>query len=353
MDLALLKSWDFGAWQASEGHGWQLPYRLDHLESHGLRLRWTDALYRPRWRASAAARTVQRVEGMSAPFAQAAVMARIIAAAPITLAMFESEANMVAMARSTWPGSRKSVLAVVACWLAEILPGCSPARQAAYRWAYRSVDRLFYFSENQRAVLAEHLDIDDGRLRYVPFGIDEEAFQPLAEGDGDYLLVVGRDRGRDWPTLFAALDGLDMPVKLCCRPRDLEGCDVPAGVEVLGYVSRSAYRDLLGRARVVAVATRPLAYPSGQSVLLEAMAMGRAVVVTATPALQDYIDDEVTALAVPPGDPVSLRERLVEAAGDDGLRRRLGAGGRAAVEARFNARAMWRAVADDLLKLCG
>jgi glycosyltransferase involved in cell wall biosynthesis len=94
-------------------------------------------------------------------------------------------------------------------------------------------------------------------------------------------------------------------------------------------------------------------YPSGQSVLLEAMAMGRAVVVTATPALEGYIDDGRSALTVPPGDAGALRRRIEEAAGDDALRRRLATGGRAAVEDRFNARAMWAAVANDLLELRG
>lgn len=352
VDVAVLKSWDFAAWQACEGHGCQLPYRMEHLEAHGLRLRWTDALFRPRWQASAAARAVNRVEGLAAPFAQAALMARTIARAPITLAMFESEANTLALARSTWPGRRASVLAVVACWLAEILPRCSPARRAAYRWAYRCVDRVFYFSENQRATLAEHLAVDEDRLRYVPFGIDDETFRPSGGGDGGYVLVVGRDRGRDWPTLLGALGGLGLAVKVCCRPGDLAGLRIPEGVEVLGYVERSVYRRLLGGARVVAIATRPLAYPSGQSVLLEAMAMARAVVVTVTPALQDYVTDGITALAVPPGDAGALRGRVLEAAGDDVLRHRLGSGGRAAVEERFNARAMWGAVAGDLLDLC-
>jgi glycosyltransferase involved in cell wall biosynthesis len=353
LDVAVLKSWDFAAWQASEGHGWQLPYRLEHLEAYGLRLHWTDALFQPRWQASATAHAVRRAEAIAAPFAQAVVMARTIARAPITLAMFESEANMVALARSTWPGRRSSLLAVVACWLAEILPRCSPARRAAYRLAYRSVNRVFYFSENQRAVLAECLAIDESRLRYVPFGVDHETFEPTGGGDGDYVLVVGRDRGRDWPTLLGALEDLGLPVKLCCRPGDLDGHSVPAGVEVLGYVNRRVYRQLLGQARVVAIATLPLAYPSGQSVLLEAMAMARTVVVTATPALQSYMIDGITALAVPPGDSGALRERILEAASDDALRRRLGASGRAAVEEQFNARAMWGAVARDLLDLCG
>ena len=351
-DVAVLKSPDFADWQLQYGDGWQLPYRMDHLERFGLRLRWTDTLYRPGWPDSRTAAAIRRAEGLTAPFAQTALMARTIAAAPITLAMFESEANALAAARRAWSGRRSSILAVVTCWLAQILDGCGPARRGAYRWAYQSVDRLYYFSQNQGPVLGEHLGLGADRLRYIPFGVDDETFIPTGEDDGDYILVVGRDSGRDWPTLFAALEGIDLPVKLCCRPRDIAGMRVPAGVDVLGYVDRTVYRHLLGRARVVVIATKPLLYPSGQSVLLEAMAMARAVVVTATPALADYIDDGVTALVVPPGDAASLRQTVVEAAGDDGLRAHVGHNAREAVERSFSARAMWATVAHDLLALC-
>src|ERR1700722_2315831 len=110
---------------------------MDHLEQHGLRLHWTDPLYRPGWPESRAAATVRRAETLTAPFAQTALMARTIAAAPIPLAMFEGEANTLAAARRAWPGRSSSVLAVVTCWLAQILDGCGLARRAAYRWAYQ------------------------------------------------------------------------------------------------------------------------------------------------------------------------------------------------------------------------
>ena len=319
--------------------------------STGCACDWTDTLYRPGWPESRAAAAIRRAEGLTAPFAQTALMARSIAAAPITLAMFESEANALAVARRAWPGRRSSILAVVTCWLAQILDGCAPARRAAYRWAYQSVDRLYYFSQNQGPVLAEHLGLGTDRLRYIPFGVDDETFTPTGEDDGDYILVVGRDSGRDWPTLFAALEGIDLPVKLCCRPRDIADLRVPDGVDVLGYVDRTVYRHLLGRARVVAIAAKPLLYPSGQSVLLEAMAMARAVVVTGTPGLADYIDDGVTALVVPPGDAAALRRRLAEAAGNDELRAQVGHNARQAVERSFSAQAMWSTVAEDLIAL--
>jgi glycosyltransferase involved in cell wall biosynthesis len=103
---------------------------------------------------------------------------------------------------------------------------------------------------------------------------------------------------------------------------------------------------------LVAIATKPLLYPSGQSVLLEAMAMARAVVVTGTPALADYVADGETALVVPPGDAEALRDRLVEVARDDVLRAEVGRKAREAVEHSFSARAMWGAVANDVLALC-
>jgi glycosyltransferase involved in cell wall biosynthesis len=350
-DVAVLKSPDFAAWQSQYGDGWQLPYRMDYLEQHGLHLRWTDALYGPRWSGSRSATAVRRAEALTAPFAQALLLARTIAHAPITLAMFESEGNALAATRRAWPGRTSSVLAVVTCWLAQILDTCRPARRAAYRWAYQSVDRLYYFSQNQGPVLAEYLGLGADKLRYIPFGVDDETFFPAREEDGGYILVVGRDSGRDWSTLFSALDGIGIPVKVCCRPRDIAGLRVPAGVDVLGYVDRPVYRKLLGRARAVAIAAKPLLYPSGQSVLLEAMAMARTVVVTGTPALEDYVSDGVTALVVPPGDAAALRQRLRDAAGDDDLRARIGRGAREAVEQSFSARAMWATVARDLLAL--
>jgi len=349
--VPVLKSWDFDDWRTRYGDGWQLPYRMDHLERHGLSLRTTDALHGPPFTWPSVGRGTRWAEGLVAPFVQAMLLSHAIATAPVTLALFESEANSLAFARSVWPWQPRSALAVISCWLAEILPSMRSARRALYRRAYQSVDRLFYFSANQTDILTEHLGLPPDRLVPLAFGVDHEFFAPVGVEDQGYVLVVGRDAARDWKTLFAALTGSRLRVKVCCRPRDLVGLRVPDGVEILGYVDRYTYRDLLARARVVVVATRPVAYPSGQSVLLEAMAMARPVVVTATPALASYVVDGVNALGVCPADPVALRAGIVQVHEDRELGVRLGAGGRQDVEARFNAGAMWATVATHLRTL--
>ena len=78
----------------------------------------------------------------------------------------------------------------------------------------------------------------------------------------------------------------------------------------------------------------------------EAMAHGRPVVATAVGGLVDAVEDGVTGVLVPPGEPVALRaaiERLLE---DHNLRRRLGVGASSNAARLFSAPAMVRAMLD-------
>lgn len=352
LDISILKSWDFGAWQAAHGAD-QLPYRIDHLRRRGIRLHWTDRLHEEEWQKSRASAAVSSLERAGVPFLQTLLLSRQIRRTDATIAMFESEGNFLAAVRNLAPRSRRSPLVVVSCWLADLLTRSSSARLRGYRAAYRSVDLLYCFSRDQTDVLRAALELDSDRVRFLPFGVDVDTFSPTGGPDDSYVLAVGRDRGRDWPTFFRAVDGLDVPVKVLCRPSQIEGLTVPSNVEILGHVDRETYRALLGRAAVVVVLTRPVGYPSGQSVLLEAMAMARTVVASKTPSLEDYMRDGTDCLAVPPFDPGAARERIEEALRDDSLRSRIGTSARWRAESDFDSRRMWDAVADDLYRLCG
>jgi glycosyltransferase involved in cell wall biosynthesis len=341
MDVALLKSPSFAEWRRAYGgpDGSQLPYRIDHLERHGIRLRWTDAPYRWPWTTAPARRLVEGVERAGAPVLQLAAASRWVATSPATLAMFESEGNSLAWLRAhhVLPFTRTK-LVIVSCWLAELLPTMQRRALDRYRQAYEHVDRLIFFSPNQADVYRHWLGMPPERLVYLPFGVDDEWFPPATGPDAGYVLAVGRDRGRDWRTLAHAARLCGLPVKVLCRPRDVAAVDFPPNVEVLGYVDRHEYRSLLGRARVVALATDERAYPTGQSVLLEAAAAGKPCVVTGTPAISPYLRAG-DVRPVPPGDPVMFAEALAAAGSEapDGVRR---------LPAEFTARQMWATVAD-------
>ena len=347
----LLKYFDADKWAAdnAEPGSWRLPYALDSLCNEQVELRWSDAVRRPPWSGRVVQRLVRPLERLGAPFLDVLVSTVNIAKTDIVLTVFESQANFLALLRSLRisPYTRPR-LAVVSCWLADLAPEFSPARRALYRFMYRNVNLVIYFSRNQAVVYRDVLGVPNERLAYVPFGVDHRFFSPQDVAENRYVLAVGRDRGRDWATLFEAVRGTDLAVKVASRPGEFETLTVPGNVEVLGTIDRATYRDLTARASIVVVPTHVRAYPTGQSVVLESMAMGKCCVVTDTPAMRDYVVDGETAVLVPPHDPAALQRALERVIANQALRRRLGASARERVERDFNAPAMWQRVADML-----
>ncbi len=70
-------------------------------------------------------------------------------------------------------------------------------------------------------------------------------------------------------------------------------------------------------------------------VIVQAMACGRAVIVSAGGGAMELVESSVTALAHPPGDAQALALAVVRLAADTGLRRQMGAAGRQQVRTRF------------------
>lgn len=347
--LAVLKSPDYETFRQRRDDG-GLPYRIDHLDQYGYVPSFSDVRHRKPWTARPLRSALDTLETLGVPTLQTVAMAPRIVRSDAVLAMFESEGHLLAMARALrLPMSSRPSMVVISCWLSSVLPAVGPTRLAWYRRMYRAVDRIVVFSTDQREPLARLLGVDEHAVRYVPFGVDSDWFAPRSvAGDDGYVLAVGRDRGRDWPTLLAAARATGLPTKIACRPSDIAGLEIPDNVDVLGYVDVETYRSLLHRARVSVVTTFDVPYPSGQTVALESMAAAKATVATRTPSLADYLEDGVNALTVPTGDAQALAEAISQVFEDRTRRELLGSGGRAAVEQTFNARAMWAAVATIL-----
>lgn len=70
--------------------------------------------------------------------------------------------------------------------------------------------------------------------------------------------------------------------------------------------------------------------------IIEAMAMGLPIVSTRSGAIPELVEDGVSGLLVPPCDAAALAAAVARLLDDEGWRRALGAGARAAAEARFD-----------------
>nr|WP_294507877.1 glycosyltransferase family 4 protein [uncultured Rhodopila sp.] len=154
-----------------------------------------------------------------------------------------------------------------------------------------------------------------------------------------YVLAVGDDVSRDYPTLLRAVAGLTRKVVIRSRNLMEDRLALPGVTVLTEPLTTRLYRDLVAGAALVVIPLHPSIHAGGISTLLEAMASGKAVIVSDSPGLRDYLQDGTTCLVVPPGDPARLREAIDLLLTDAAVRRRLGAASRRFVVASCSPRA--------------
>ena len=210
------------------------------------------------------------------------------------------------------------------------------SRRALLDRSLRSAACVVFLGESQRAELCDGAALRTDRAATLLLPIDEQYFAPQdASYDGE-VLTVGKDLARDYDTFVRAVRPLDVRVRLAVFPRNVEGIELPPHAEAR-RLSSPELRDAYAGAACVVLPQRRDDYVYGSeggglTALLEAMAMGKAVIATERAILRDYVEDGVDALVVPAEDPPALREAIERVLGDRDLAARLGAAARARVE---------------------
>jgi glycosyltransferase involved in cell wall biosynthesis len=210
------------------------------------------------------------------------------------------------------------------------------------------------FSSNQAAILYHYLSIEPERVVTIPFGVDTsyyDAQNTTGPVGGGGLVAVGVDAARDYRTLTEAVRLARVPLTLACNPRNIAGLDLPRDVRVLSNLSHPDYRRLVLSADLVVTPTVAPAYPSGQTVMLEAMSMGRATLTTDSVAIRDYVTNEVDGVLVPPRDPEAMAELIVDLLADKERLQALGNAATLTVRRKFGLEQLWQKVSHLMISL--
>lgn len=204
---------------------------------------------------------------------------------------------------------------------------------------HRRMDTILVYATTQAQVAREQLRIPPDRLRLIAFHADTEFYRPLPEipEDPDQVCSAGLE-WRDYPTLIEAVRDLpELKVRLAAaspwskHANETEKRELPPHVQARRY-SYAELRELYARSAVVVVPLYENDFQAGVTTLLEAMAMGKPVIVTRTTGQTDVVVDGENGLTVPPGDAEALRAALQRLRSDSELRRRLGENARRWVE---------------------
>lgn len=247
-------------------------------------------------------------------------------------------------------------------------------------WAYdrpnllRLVDRSFAtvaHTEHEKTWLAQR-GCDPAQIRVIGHGIDPDHLAPRAGAfrtahsiDPDALLVAyvgqqGAHKGldvlmRSAPSVIAQVQSAWIAIAGATTPYSAEvrrlASALPAGVRervvIANDISDQEKADVLGDCDVF---VSPSHAESFGITTLEAWSVGKPVIVGDAPSQREIVEDGVTGLIVPAGDPAALAAAIARLAESRSLRRRIGTSGRTVVESRYRRDAVERRYADLFLE---
>lgn len=231
----------------------------------------------------------------------------------------------------------------------------SRSKPLMLRWLrHMGISRVLVHSRAQLKAAVENLGFTSASAAFVPYYADAQFWRPQPVTRERLIVSAGREH-RDYATLAAAVSGL--PVHTVIAAGSLYSpsapCRLPAMMPAnVSFAPRSPreLRELYAQAEVVVVPLIPNDFQAGVTTILEAMAMAKPVVVTATDGQRDVVVDGETGLLVPAHDAQALRAQLQRLLANPAECSRLGANARAAVLAQFDlpiyAAALYRHLAE-------
>jgi len=202
------------------------------------------------------------------------------------------------------------------------------------------IDRFLVYATWQKRFIEERWQVPPDRVTFTPFMVDTRFFSPDAvaqtAGLERTICSVGLER-RDYPTLLSAVDGLDVQAVIAAaspwakQPDTTEGQVIPPNVTVQRF-NQYDLRQLYADSRFLVMPLYNVEFQAGVTAILEAMAMGRAVICSRTPGQTDVVVEGETGLYVAPGDATALRTAIQRLLDNPHVAERMGRAGRALVE---------------------
>jgi glycosyltransferase involved in cell wall biosynthesis len=200
-----------------------------------------------------------------------------------------------------------------------------------HRWGFPGINRFVVYSNMERRLYHEYFKIPLERFEFLHWGVSppdvDSPDKPIIEGD--YVCAIGRN-SRDYATFIEAVKRLpEMQVVMVVQPKNLIGLDIPPNVRVMTEIPIGQAMNILAFSRFMVLPLDGRDIPCGHMTIVHAMHLGKALAVTRSSGIADYIVEGETALAFPPKNVDQMTEVLRRMWNDPELCRRLGEGGRA------------------------
>ncbi len=216
----------------------------------------------------------------------------------------------VAWLQTYLPGCRLKVIVAECLWGREEASLRGSIKFGLMRLILSRVDRCILYAKADIPRFSKYYQVNPAKFVFVPF---HNTLHPhrytYKEIPGNYIFSGGNS-DRDYAPLVEAMRSVDAQCFIACGSAVLKGLNLPTNVYRV-EANPHQFRQLLKSSAIVVVAMKGgLLRSAGQQTILNAMRLGKPVIISDPEGAADYLVNGETGLTVPPGDASALQQAI-------------------------------------------
>lgn len=196
---------------------------------------------------------------------------------------------------------------------AGLLPGVKMIATNQYRFNDAQAQHLDRIIVHSHGEIIHHDATLRDKYEFIPLPADGR-FDLCRPSPGDYIFAGGGAE-RDFRSLIEAVRGLDVQVKIVTVSPETLGYtgELPGNCHVHWRMPLQDFLELMaGSLFVVVPLEKGCLRSHGQTTVVQALRLGKAVVTTKNASVDDYVVDGREGILISPGNVIGYRQAIVE-----------------------------------------
>lgn len=171
---------------------------------------------------------------------------------------------------------------------------------------------------------------------FLPLHVEPEDIFRYREKEENFIFTGGGAE-RDFQTLFSVAREIPNKFILVTFAKSmLPKENPPRNISISLKMDLEEFLRIMAQAKVVVIPLNKVNKSAGQVMLLQAMALGKPVIISNNPSIKDYVKDQKDCFLVEPEDKDSLKLAFLKVLEDKNLRKTLGENARKKIQSQFS-----------------
>lgn len=232
----------------------------------------------------------------------------------------------------------KKFISMFQCW--------SPRQEFSVKKLnlFSTMDAIIVHCESMRRHLIS-IGAPAEKVHLIHYSVDQQFYMNSNNHypKSNMVMSIGEPRSRDYRSLVEASKGLPISMEIAASghwyAREKSAMmpeSLPSNVSIVKHLPKRELRDMYESANFVVLPIQDVVFSAGATAILESSSMEKAVIVTRSRGIEDYVIDGETGIVVEPGDVKGLREAMEFLLGHPEEARRLGQNARKRIDEELN-----------------